>query len=194
MSREELFNKIKENSIGSNKKSSNKFTKKSISKNIITTLMTVFIATSIVGCAKTDDVNSLMTEIEYYAVDEQYGYSETELKKYAMERLDAILEEHNLNDYTKDQDKLRDYNHTADEYSMINGLDDTYVYTFYSISNDRSVEEFVKGLGYTDFNDYLTKHNYLKEDGNINLRKWHQEHIINLAKIKSEEDAKEMIR
>ena len=43
---------------------------------------------------------------------------------------------------------------------MINDLDDSYVYTFYSVSNDKSVEEFVKGLGYINFNESLKKNKH----------------------------------
>jgi hypothetical protein len=188
MSKEELFNKLKENSIGPEKRIQKRFTKKSISKKVFLSLISLFIAISMTGCIKDNNTNSIFTDSAYFSIYDDYGYTDSELEDFGIDRLDKLLDDNNLNNYTK-ENRLREYNNTHDQYSMIEGLDESYVLSFYAVSSKESTEEFVKGLGYDSLNDYLEKHHYLKEDGKTNMRKWYRENTVNLAKLKNEEDS-----
>lgn len=189
MTKEDLFKRMRENSIGSEKRTSNRFNRKRVFlKKTISAILSAVIAFSMIGCVKNDNSNQLESMIEYSQLYEDYGYTDQELCDYEIERLDSLLESNGMGEYTRDEDCLRNYDYTAEDYKSIEGLDDSYLYAMYLTANQQSVDEFSRALGYNDLNDYLESHGYVDDNGYIDGRKWYRDNIMDMAKIKYEED------
>ena len=191
MSQEQLLERMRTNSIGTNKRTTNKFIKTKKVLNIaMSTILSVVIAMSMIGCTKSNIEDKSTIQQEYSEIYEDYGVHTKDIQEYEIERLEKALEETGLIDYTLNEDNLRDYHYTAEDYRKINNLDETYLRSFYSIASDQSVDEMAKALGYNNLHNYLESKGFLYQNGNIDGQTWAAYDSIQIAKIMSQEQEK----
>ena len=170
-----IFNNLKNKSIGNNKKVKANFikTKVLIGVSVLTTIATMLTACSINFSNEKENNSIGHQKIEYL---EENGITSTELISFEKLRTISLLNENNLNNYTETS-AGRHYENTYTDYMKVSDLDDSYIHGFYLLSDDESVDEMCKGLGYSDFEDYMKKNNYVDENNNIDKEIWNYENM-----------------
>ena len=182
---------MRKNSIGSDKRTTNKFTKtKKILNIAMSTILSVVIAMSMIGCTKANVEDKTTIQQEYSEIYEDYGVHTKDIQSYEIDRVERALEEQGLIDYTLNEDNLREYHYSSEDYKKINGLDETYLRGFYSIASDESVDEMAKAIGYNNLHDYLESKGFLYQNGTIDGQTWSAYDSVQIAKIMSQEQEK----
>ena len=189
MDKESILEKMRNNSIGREKRTTNKFSKRKVILNVaMSTILSIVLSVSMIGCAKEPTVEDKATiQQEYSQIYEDYGIQTRDIQPYEVERVENVLEDNGLIDYTMNEDNLRDYHYKAEDYAAIDVLDETYLRAFYSIASDESVDEMAKGLGYDNLNDYLSEKGFLYKNGKIDGQTWAAYDSIEMAKIMSQD-------
>lgn len=195
----ENYEKLKKNSIGSEKKCKD-VRKKIIINSSIAAIVLTFALTCFVGTNKTinkirndininNDINnhdkiSSISNVEYIS-----GYRVYDIKIYSKLRVNDLLLQYNYTNYQTENNR-RIYNYTAIDYSKIEELDESYLYGFYIHTDSKTLDEVCISLGYQSLQDYLTKNNYVDESGKIDFIKWENESLKYMANYMNEQTKK----
>lgn len=163
-----VFNKMKENSIGTTKKA--KSTRKRISvtlKKSVATMLTILTAATFVGCNsknKNKDYTKETYSINSMTLDDQFnGFTYDEIVSYEKNRVDELMTSYDLTDYTIINGK-REYNYTVDDYKNMYALNDSYLRGFTYLTTDKTVNDITNVLGYENLADYMEKKGYKSDD------------------------------
>lgn len=187
---ETMYEKLKENSIGPQKKCLDK-RKKVILNSSIAAIALIFTLTCSIGINKkiektiskissNHDKTSSMSNVDYIS-----GYRVYDVKTYSKLRVNDLLLQYNYTDYKVDNNR-RVYNYTFSDYSKIEELNESYIYGFYNFTDFKTLDEVCISLGYSNFQDYLIKNSYVDEMGNVDLIKWENEQLIQMVNYMSE--------
>ena len=182
--RQEILSNMKDKSIGSEKKAKAGFFKKKI---IMTISALALASTLLTACGynsnkeATYSSSSVVTtnyqREDVYAMASENDLTMQQISNHQIARVLALLEEYGFTNYTSDGLK-RHYNYTYSDYQRISEMDDSYLYGFYSIADRESFEEMLKGLGYTDLDDFLVQNGYIKQSGKPDATLWFQQSVI----------------
>lgn len=191
----DIYINLKENSIGSKKKCPNTRTTKKLSLKIPLSIVTAaLLSTCAIGIKTSINNNeekTTNTKIEY--TYDYYGYSTNEIYCYEKLRSSNLLKDNGFTDYTIVDNKV-DYKYTAEDYKQIEDLNETYLYGFYIYTNEKSINEISKALGYNDLKDYLISNNHIDENGKESITEWRIHDLGVIGKIMSEAATKGKIR
>ena len=179
MSKEELekiYENAKENSIGSEKKSSAKREKKTVNMKItIVALASLLAVSSLTGCVfKTPEkpIKESVSITETFEYQNEYnGYSDTEIGIYERLRLGDLLEANGFTDYKMEGQK-KSYNYTAEDFKKIEDLDETYLDASYIATTKETFNNILTSLGYENLEDFLIKNEYVDENGKASIYVW----------------------
>lgn len=179
--KDNIFEKLKENSIGKEKRVKKEFKiKKGIVRAAAAVLVGFLMATSLTGCmAGKKSGYQIMQEYEH--INEDYGVTAGEISYYEKDRLYDLLDSNGITNYDE-QNGTRKYHCTADEYATVKGLDESYIYTMYYTSSKEAALEMAKALGYSSLDDFLTESGYVGLDGKPDYFLWAAVDSINMAK------------
>ncbi len=194
----ELYENAKSNSIGNEKKATNR----RINKKMI--VGAILVAISIVGEAifwlKTSPlINSNLAEkhnkipkpatqettveTSDYGMDDVtisneetqkilYEFDLAAVNQESKEAADNILSKHGMTEYTMDENGKRIYKYKEDDFKQIEGLNENYIVGFYGLACIDSVNEMVKALGYENFDSYVKARGYVTDDDEPNIGEW----------------------
>lgn len=191
----DIYEKLKNNSIGEEKKSSNKRIKvQATLKKGIAAFLSVFAISSMVGCGmhvKSNDEKDNNSVVSLWDINGTWnGYSYDQIVDFEENRVKEVLEINHMEDYTKEGHR-RNYKYTADDYKKVIEFDESYIGGFYHLTDTYSLDQFCASRGYENFHDYLEKNGYTTEDGKDNLEKWQAD---NLEKISQKMKTREAVR
>jgi len=180
-----IYENLKNNSIGKEKICSSNFAVKKIA---LTVALTTFISVFTTACSvslKDKLFNSKDTSsvVEVY---EPTKYSRVEISSYNQLRSRNLLVDNGFTDYKIEGD-YRDYNYTAEQFSTIKDLDDTYLYGFYMVVTEKTFSNILNALGYKDLNDFLVKNKYVDSENKPSKQKWYSENTKQIEQIMVEE-------
>lgn len=200
----QMYKKLKESSIGKHKKCrANRFKQHVTLKVALSTILATLCATCIVGCKnnnnhynKNNNSNHTTYVTEYnntnsYSVSNN-TYSPSEISRYQKLRVNELMTNYDMTDYTKDPDnnRRRIYNYTSDDYKKIKELDETYIYGFYLLADTNTVDNVCDALGYSNLYSYLTVNNYVDGQGEPDVEKWYDANTITINNIMIEQSEK----
>lgn len=196
-----IYENMKNNSVGSEKRCNNKKIKKRVKLNItLATIVGTIIISGVVGLnAKSkkdfltyDEYKQTEDYKEYQKKYGTYGYSNKEIINYEIARSINLLEENNMTDYEQKAYGIKQYNYTVEDYKKIDKLDESYLFGFYRATNQSTFSEILITLGYSSLDDFLLKNNYVDENGNPSVNEWMTYELNSTAKImyESEENKK----
>jgi len=182
-----IFEKLKQKSIGKDKRVRNKRTKiKATLKKSVAVLVSVMSAATIVGCnlsnKKSNNSSKNETKIVQTVDKEWNGYTYYEITNYECNRLDETLSINGLTDYELNGGN-RVYNYTANDYSKVHELNESYVRSFYLMTDSNTVDQFCISQGYQNFSDYMMKNGYTNSDGSNNISDWYENDLEVMSKI-----------
>lgn len=180
-----IFAKLKKNSIGVSKRVKNKRIKiKASLKRGVATFLSIMTVASMAGCGllKQYDPEKHKTSKSWNITDTWNGYTYDEINNYEEARLDKVLSDYNMTDYTKNGYK-RSYNYTAKDYMNVVELDETYMHGFYHMTDSYTVNQFCISQGYKNFEDYLGKNGYTNSDGKTDINKWIADDLEIMSKM-----------
>lgn len=180
-----LFEKMKVNSIGNDKISEYKPIKKQIKfKFAKIAIITMLSMTCLTGCGNMISQDRNVTE---QTIESNYnGYSLYDIHVFENYRLNTLLNNYNLTEY-EENNRVRSYSYTVEDYKQISELDDSYLYAFYNMCDTQTVTTVCNALGYQDLNDYLIKNNYITKSGNPDTYEWSEANSENISNIMLEE-------
>ncbi len=178
-----IFEKMKAKSIGINKRVKNKRIKiKATLKRSIATFLTILAASSMVGCnVKNNEKNSTKSSTSYSMDKEWNGYTYDEITNYELKRLDETLSSNGLTEYEM-KGGNRVYNYTAQDYGKVPEFNDSYVRSFYIMTDSNTVDQFCMSQGYQNFTDYMDKNGYINSDGSKDISKWYDDSLEAVSK------------
>lgn len=178
-----IFEKMKAKSIGINKRVKNKRIKiKATLKRSIATFLTILAASSMVGCnVKNNEKHSTKSSASYSMDKEWNGYTYDEITNYELKRLDETLSSNGLTEYEM-KDGNRVYNYTAQDYGKVPEFNDSYVRSFYIMTDSNTVDQFCMSQGYQNFTDYMDKNGYINSDGSKDISKWYDDSLEAVSK------------
>lgn len=186
----ENYERMKQNSIGSDKKCQDKRKKvilnSSIAAIILTFTLTCFAGVNMINNKiqnKIDELKEYQSETQITAIsDSEYilGYKVLYLKMYAKSCANNLLLEHNFK-ALETKNGRRTYNYIAEDYRKIEELNEEYIYGFYNLTDKQTLEEVCIALGYEGFKDYLIKNNYVTEDGKEDIINWEKDNLNSIA-------------
>lgn len=155
--------KLKNNSIGSNKRSNGK-------RRIIfgdlkksTKLMyTVFKFACITSCSI---ISEPMDKVSAFtdSKGEYNGYSYSDIAHFETNRVYELMDNYELDEYSLEDGK-RVYNYDSKVYKKIPQIDDSYLYGFYLISDTNTMNQISISFGYKDFEDYIHSNGFKSEE------------------------------
>ena len=174
---------MKSKSIGTDKRVKNKRVKiKGNLKKSLAALLSVISISTMVGCnVKSNEKNSTRTSTSYSMDKEWNGYSYDEITSFECKRLDETLSLNGLTEYEV-KGGNRVYNYTAQDYAKVPEFNDSYVRSFYIMTDSNTVDQFCLSQGYQDFTDYMTKNGYINSDGSNNISKWYDDELESMSK------------
>ena len=158
----ELLMKVKNNSIGTDKKTKLITKTKSISKKTLVVLMLSLVTLSTCACNNTNYNFSRNHEIDSYR-QSQFSILKYNLENNGMEFFQA--------------------NNSIEEYKLIQDLlnEDNIIF-YYDALGSEECNKILQVLGYNDLNDFLIKKGYINEKGEPSLEMFRmvkEERIIN---------------
>ena len=180
---EDIYNRLKENSIGSDKICEDKRYKRQCKLNKTIALLMCTLATCAVVRSYSKSINMTPVNIHNEATVQietdtykpvyfiEYDYDIYEMTIIEMKRLDSLLEKSGLTEYTRDG-KLRNYNYTVADYQKIEGLDESYISAFSCVANEKSLNEFLKVFGYENIESYVRSKGFVDNKGNVDITSW----------------------
>lgn len=167
---QEIYENLKKNSIGTNKRSSNK---RNIKKAILNASMASILVTFLSGCSIGLQNSNSNNYTNDKIVEESnfYGYEKGFLKQ--TEKLDAssLMKNHNLTEFDLIEGK-RQYSYSKEEYNNIYALTDSYLYGFYLLTTEDTFSIILSSRGYDSFDDFLIKNGYINSKGEANREMW----------------------
>ncbi len=157
MKYDELLKETVKKSVGPSEKQPVVVKIKDVGKKALIMAVVTTTALSTVGCAK---------------YNEEFGYSKQQAydynRVYQFEAKD-IMEKYNLDPSVS---------HTITEYALlVPELSEENISGFYQLLGKAESEKLVQLLGYSDWNDYLVKHNYIGSDGKPSFDQWRRQWI-----------------
>lgn len=183
---QKIYDRTLENSVGNTKKCRYKKTfKYVIMKVALITLLMTFVASCMVGCFndyKAKNTNFAQSVETFDENESLNGFSTYQISTYQNLRLYDLLEAYDFTDYTVDGSK-KDYHYTAEQYSQIKELDETYLYAFYTQTTPSTLTAVCKALGYENLEDFLLDNGYVDEDGKPNINVWYKKNKVEMSKI-----------
>lgn len=201
---QKMYEQLKKSSIGNHKRCRAKRFKQRVTLKVaLSTILATLCATCIVGCKnnnnhynKNNNSNHTTYVTEYnntnnYSVSNN-TYSPSETSRYQKLRVNELMTNYDMTDYTKDPDnnRRRIYNYSSDDYKKITELDDTYIYGFYLLADTNTVDNVCDALGYSNLYTYLTVNNYVDDKGSPSVDKWYDANTIVIQSIMSEQSEK----
>lgn len=157
MNYDELLKNTESKSVGINEKKPVVVKIREAGKKALIVAVVTTTALCATGCAK---------------FNEKYGYSKQLANDYNREfKYEAkdIMEKYNLDPTAS---------HTVIEYAvLVPELSEENISGFYQLLGQEESEKLVQLLGYSDWNDYLIKHNYVDNNGNPSFDKWKRQWI-----------------
>lgn len=183
---QELYEKLKNNSIGEEKISNSKRTRKQVLLRVsLTTLASVILMTSLVGCGyqKNNNYNQTNTTTESEYIFDDRGYTTGEITGFRKGRVYELMKDNGYQDYEVNNGMQRDYGLSVDQIKELSGLDESYMYGFYCVTTPNMAEKVAIALGYKNIDDYVIIHGYIDENGNPDYREWmhhDKENMVNL--------------
>ena len=157
MNYDEVLKNAEKNSVGPSGKKPVVARIREAGKKVLILAVVTTTALSTVGCAK---------------FNEEYGYSRQLAsdynRVYEYEAKD-IMQKYNLDPSVP---------HTIIEYGvLVPELSEDNISGFYQLLGQEESEKLVQLLGYADWADYLTKHNYVGTDGRPSFDQWRRQWI-----------------
>ena len=152
---------------------------------VVAFLSVAMLCTACIGPGQSNHNEKSSSEIEAeykFLIDDESGYSADEVGVFEKLRAMDLLNENQMFDYER-KTLQRDYHYTAEDYAKIKGLDETYLYGFYILSNEEDANEMVKALGFENLDDYMIQKGYVDEDGNPSRDEWCKADIVIMRKI-----------
>lgn len=201
---QKMYEQLKKSSIGTHKRCHAKRFKQRVTLKVaLSTILATLCATCIVGCKnnnnhynKNNNSNHTTYVTEYnntnsYSVSNN-TYSLSEISRYQKLRVNELMTNYDMTDYTKDPDnnRRRIYHYSSDDYKKITELDDTYIYGFYLLADTNTVDNVCDALGYSNLYTYLTVNNYVDDKGSPSVDKWYDANTIVIQNIMSEQSEK----
>lgn len=165
-----IFTNLKNNSIGINKRSSNK---RNLKKVILNASMASILITFLSGCSvglKNSNSNNY-TNDKIVEESNLYGYEKGFLKQVEKENAIRLLKHNNLTEY-KIVDGKRQYNYSVDDYKNIYRLTDSYLHGFYLLTTKETFNKVLNARGYEDLNEFLINNGYVNEQGQPDINLW----------------------
>ena len=164
MINKEDIEKIKNNSIGTEKKSKLVKYKKIIKKSILLSMITLLLIVCVCIC-KNNFINlNIEQEESISSTYEKLDYNE--IGTYILYTNDFIFED--LEKYGI----LGKENVTPEDYKRIEGLnEDQLIYYYITYGKDAS-EKVVQALGYQEWDDFLQKNEHVNEKGEPDIAEW----------------------
>jgi len=186
----EFYQKILQNSVGREKRSKFKlYSQKVILKVALSVLTLTLVAYGLAGCKSyqpnIDSNNNKPTySTEETKDDDKYnGFSILEIITYRKLRTETLLYHSDCNEYVLNGNK-RSYNYKAEDFQKIEGLDETYLYGFYSLTDDSTFTEILKALGYSTLDEFLIQNKFVNRDnGKPDINMWIEFDLIQISEI-----------
>lgn len=186
----EIYENMKKNSIGPDKKCKNiRIKKEAILKIALPIVMTTLITSCCTGLIKNHKEQRNESSYSYTL----NGFTRGDITCYEQLRVNDLLLENGFIDYNVIDNK-KDYKYTKEDYEKIEDLDETYLYGFYITTTKNTTDEVSKALGYNNLNDYLNQKGYIKEDNQIDMNKWINEDNEKISKIMENEQKEGKIK
>ena len=146
MDYDEMVEKAKKNSIGSEKKEKLKLKIKKVASTAVIVMVALATAVCTTGCAKYDRQTALYYNLVY------------------KEEAEAIMHSYGLN-------TLEHYDYEV--YKNMPEISEENISGFYQLLGKTESEKAVRALGYDGWDDYLIKHGHIK-DGKPSFLKWEE--------------------
>lgn len=163
-----IYENLKRNSIGEEKVSTYKPTKRKVKLLVaLTTLLIMFLT----SCNMSNKVQPKETQMEVYTSD---TFSSLDISLYQRSRVINLMASYGYTDYTN-INNYREYKYTVEDYQKMEELDETYLYGFYMVTTTKTFNTVLNSLGYKDLNDYLIRNNYVNKDNKPDTNKWYVE-------------------
>ena len=166
----EIYENARKNSVGRDKVSSAiRYKTQAVLKKSMAVVLTLFIAMGCAGCgiAHNTSVTNNDTRIERdysYMEDEESGYTAAEISVYEKLRAMDLMDDNNMDDFDVGNG-VRDYHYVASDYADVEGLDESYLYGFYILTNEEDANEMAIALGYKSLDDYMIQNNDERNNG-----------------------------
>lgn len=186
---QEIFDQTKKNSIGSEKKDSNKRVRKKVKMMVtIPVLVGTLTAAGVlgVGCAipVKDPVQQETTTNEYSYLDDtsyrDYGYSDIEIESYGKVRALQKLNDAGFTATGKDGFKYH-YDESVEDFKKLGQLDNDYIYSLEAILDDETMSKVYQAMGYENEDDFMVKNNFVDSKGKADGVKWFYEYMNSMA-------------
>lgn len=142
-------------------------------KQIVAFVLITALFCTMSGCPliKTDSTEPV-EETKWVSYTNTYnGYKDHEIGAYERLRAKDLLEDCGFTDYSMEGSK-RHYNYSAEDFRSVEELDETYLYALYVICDEETFETVLVALGYENLADFLTRMNYVDDEGNPSLLVW----------------------
>ena len=157
MNYDEVLKNAEKNSVGPSEKKPVVLKLRDAGKKVLILAVVTTTALSTVGCAK---------------FNEEYGYSKQLARNYNRDY------EYEARDIMKKYNLDPSVSHTITEYGvLVPELSEENISGFYQLLGREESEKLVQLLGYADWSDYLTKHNYIGTDGRPSFDQWRRQWI-----------------
>lgn len=186
-----IYNKLREESIGNTKRCNYKSKGKiQILKRAFLSITALLCCAGAVGCNKINEQPKSIVESESQSFEssdlECNGYQYSRILTFSKIRSKELLDNNGLTEYYFDTDSLTSiYSYTATDYEKIDGLDESYIFGFYNLSDHNTVDEVCKALGYEGFYDYLNTNDLGSEFD------WRSSEVYNTSLLMKERDSQE---
>lgn len=183
---EKIYNKVKENSIGKEKKSSSKRLKRQVRFAVTTSALVATLAASFFFSSQQQEEKVTPKEIQM----EYDGYDIGELSIYQGIRVFDLLDDYGFTDYDG-SGYDRNYHYTAEDFKRLKGIDENYLYGFYCVTSVQNFKDVLSGaFDYDSFDHYLLDRNYVDEKGQPDIAKWSAASKQEMADILNEKKGK----
>lgn len=160
----EMFKLARENSVGADKQCPNVTQRKKMERKVITGALAGILMLSGVLMFQENSFISYKYDSSPYPI--------AEIEAYERESLFKLLDQYNFNNYDENINGTRNYHYSAEDYQIIDELDESYLYSFYLNTDDNTFVEVLKLLGYSDLDDFLEKNRYLDDNNTPSIKEW----------------------
>lgn len=184
--KKQIFDNLKRNSIGNDKRSANKrYHKNLILKISLASIMITFLSACSTGISK--EVNLNNEAIMEENISKEYsGFSKDEVELAEVSNVTYLLKNRNMLDnfnYTEDGYEA---SYTKEVYARINELDDSNLHGFYLFATKDTFNTILNSQGYKDINDFLITKGYIDNNGKPSLEMWEESSLEEMGKYMEE--------
>jgi len=141
-----------------------------LTKKTALLMCTLFACTMLVSCRKFMVKKNSNTYEPISFIE--YDYTLYEMTIIEMQRFDKLMDDNGLTEYTQDG-KVRNYDYTVDDYRQMEGLDESYISCFSSMTNEKTINEVLKVFGYNNLEEYVRAKGFVDDKGNVDIVSWH---------------------